>query len=296
MDSRLGEKTIEVVPTGVGLGAEICGIDVTTVDKESFKKIKKAFYEHQVLVFRNQKMTDSEMLEFSRFFGEIDLPRKTRIDKDPWISEHPEIIVVTNLKDEKGKPLGALGDGEAKWHADMTYLEEVPLASVLFAIEIPEKDEPGNNGETGFCDQYLAYETLPEDLKERIKDLRLVHDHVHNSAGEVTPNWEEQKSPLDTPGERHPITVSHHATGRKHLLLGRRPHAYIVGLSLEESEELIDRLWAHATQEKFAWHHDWKEGDLVVWDNWSTLHHRNPFNASKRRIMHRTQIKGIKPL
>ncbi len=295
MGRNLDEKTIELVPTGAALGAEIRDIDVTTVDKETFKEIEKAFREHQVLVFRDQKLTDAQLLEFARFFGEIDLPRKTRIDNDPWIPEHPEIIVVSNLKDENDKPLGALGAGEAKWHADMTYLEEVPLASVLLAIEIPEKDVPGKDGETGFCNQYLAYETLPEDLKERIKDRILVHDHVHNSTGAVTPNWEEQKSPLETPGRRHPIAVTHHATGRKHLFLGRRPYAYIVGLPLDESEELLDRLWAHATQEKFAWHHEWNPGDLVVWDNWSTLHHRNPFDDSKRRIMHRTQIKGVKP-
>lgn len=166
----------------------------------------------------------------------------------------------------------------------------MPLLSILYAIEVPDK-----GGETGFSNQCQAYDELSEDLKERIRDRILIHDHVHNSTGAVTPNWEEQESALETPGGRHPITVSHHATGLKHMFLGRRPYAYIVGLPLDENEELLDQLWAHATQEKFAWHHAWNVGDLVVWDNWSTLHHRNPFDDSKRRIMHRTQIKGVRP-
>ncbi|MCZ6452894.1 MAG: TauD/TfdA family dioxygenase [Alphaproteobacteria bacterium] len=290
MDGVSDRPVIEVVPSGTPLGAEIKGVDVTKIDAAHFTAIRQALHDHQVILFRDQDIDDPQFLEFARFFGEIDMPRKTRIDNDPWIPEYPEIIVVSNLRDDDGKAMGALGAGEAFWHADMTYLDEVPLASLLYALEIPD-----HGGETGFSNQRMAFETMPDDLLSRIAERELVHDHVHNSTGAVTPNWEEQDSPLETPGAHHPIVVHHHATGRKHLMLGRRPHALITGMEIEESEALLDELWAHATQEKFVWRHDWKAGDLIVWDNWCTLHHRNPFDDSQSRIMHRTQIKGVKP-
>lgn len=290
MDGVSDRPVIEVVPSGRPLGAEIKGVDVTKIDAAHFTAIRQALHDHQVILFRDQDIDDPQFLEFARFFGEIDMPRKTRIDNDPWIPEYPEIIVVSNLRDDDGKAMGALGAGEAFWHADMTYLDEIPLASLLYALEIPD-----HGGETGFSNQCMAFETMPDDLLSRIAERELVHDHVHNSTGAVTPNWEEQDSPLETPGAHHPIVVHHHATGRKHLMLGRRPHALITGMEIEESEALLDELWAHATQEKFVWRHDWKAGDLIVWDNWCTLHHRNPFDDSQSRIMHRTQIKGVKP-
>jgi taurine dioxygenase len=281
---------IDIVPSGGPLGAEIRGVDVARVDAASFAPIRQALYDHQVILFRDQDIDVPQFLDFARLFGEIDMPRKTRIDNDPWIPEHPEIIVISNLKDEKGEALGALGSGEAFWHADMTYLDDVPLCSLLRALEIPE-----SGGDTSFSNQIMALETMPADLAARIEGRILVHDHVHNSTGAVTPNWEEQDSPLETPGARHPIAVHHHATGRKHLMLGRRPHALIADMELEESEDLLDALWAHATQEKFAWRHTWRPGDLIIWDNWSTMHHRDPFDDAARRIMHRTQIKGVVP-
>jgi taurine dioxygenase len=283
-------QTLEIVPSGGPLGAEIRGVDVSTVDAASFPAIRQALHDHQVILFRGQDISDPQFLEFARYFGEIDMPRKTRIDNDPWIPEHPEIIVISNLKDETGKEMGALGASEAFWHADMTYLDDVPLCSLLYALEIPSE-----GGETGFSNQYLAFDTLPEDLSARMQGRELVHDHAHNSSGALTPNWEEQDSPLETQGAYHPIAVHHHATNRKHLMLGRRPHALITGLELDESEALLDDLWEHATQEKFAWRHEWQVGDLIIWDNWSTMHHRNPFDDSQRRIMHRTQIKGVVP-
>ena len=290
MDDIFDKYSIEIVPSGGPLGAEIKNIDVTQVDATLFSEIQKALHDHLVILFRGQDIDDPKFLKFARFFGEIDLPRKTRIDNDPWIPEYPEIIVVSNLKDDSGKEMGALGASEAFWHADMTYLDDVPLCSLLYALEVPDK-----GGDTGFSNQYMAFDSLPKALTARIKDHNLVHDHVHNSTGEVTPNWAEQKNPTDTPGAHHPITVTHHTTGRKHLMLGRRPHAWITGLELYESEVLLDDLWAHATQKKFSWRHSWKPGDLIVWDNWSTMHHRNSFDDSQRRVMHRTQIKGLVP-
>ena len=287
MDANPNDQTIELVPTGAALGVEIRGLDVTTLDKETFKEIEKAFRQHQVLVFRNQKLTDAQLLEFARYFGELDLPRKTRIDNDPWIPEHPEIILVSNLKDENDKPLGALGAGEAKWHADMTYIDVPPKAAILYALQVPAA-----GGNTYFANMYAAYEALPVRLKRAIEGRHAIHDAAHNSAGMRRMGYGEITDVRDTPGARHPLVRTNPRTGRRALFLGRRAHGYIVGMEVSESEALLDELWSHAGDLRFAMSHEWRVGDVLIWNNLSVIHRRDPFDAADRRLMHRTQIKG----
>ncbi|MEQ8195383.1 MAG: TauD/TfdA family dioxygenase [Rhodospirillales bacterium] len=287
----MAAKTIEIVPLGKHIGAEIRGIDVKAMDGDTFEAVRQAWLDHAgVLLFRDQEMDCPALLDFSRRFGEIDLPRKTRVDNDPWIPQFPQFILITNVKSETGKPLGALGAGEAFWHADMTYLDEVPRASILYSVEVPPE-----GGETGFLSLYEAMRTMPADLRKKIEGRVQLHDHVHNSTGEVTPNWAEQQDPRETPGARHPMIIAHPETGREALMIGRRPYAYIHGYELDESEAILNEVWAHATQEKFTWHHAWRPGDIIVWDNFCAMHHRNPFDDAKRRVMLRTQIKGERP-
>jgi taurine dioxygenase len=138
---------------------------------------------------------------------------------------------------------------------------------------------------------YLAYETLPEELKRRIAGLRAVHDATYNSAGERRKGYAELSDPRSAPGARHPLVRPHRETGRPCLFLGRRRNCYIEELSLEESENLLDTLWAHATQPRFAFRQQWQPGDLMLWDNRCTLHRRDAFDPKARRLMHRTQIR-----
>jgi taurine dioxygenase len=203
-----------------------------------------------------------------------------------FVEGHPEIYVVSNVI-KNGEPIGSLGAGEATWHTDMSYLQQPPKASILYALEVPP-----SGGNTYFCNMYRAYESLPEELKQRIATMLLKHDGTYNSGGYVRQGVTAADDPTTSPGEYHPLVCTHPETKRRLLYLGRRRNAYIKGLPLAESESLLDQLWSYATREEFAWHNEWRVGDLVLWDNRCTMHRRDPFDATSRRIMHRTQIKG----
>ena len=188
---------------------------------------------------------------------------------------------------ENGVPIGSLGAGEATWHTDMSYLDDPPKASILYALEVPP-----SGGNTYFSSMYRAYEILPDAIKKRIEGKRLKHDGTYNSGGYVRQGVSAVDDPMKSPGTFHPLVCVHPETNRRVLYLGRRRNAYIEGLPLPESESLLDELWACANREELAWHNEWRVGDLVFWDNRCTMHRRDPFAESSRRVMHRTQIKG----
>jgi len=279
------KSRINVVPTGKALGAEIQGIDLRTLDEEIFRCVYEAWLAHSALLFRGQMLTDDDLVEFSERFGELDWAPIQESGRR-FVEGHPEIYVVSNVL-ENGVPIGSLGAGEATWHTDMSYLPDPPKASILYALEVPP-----SGGNTYFSCMYGAYELLPESLKKKIEGRALKHDGTYNSGGYVRQGVTAVDDPLTSPGTYHPLVCRHPETNRRVLYLGRRRNAYIEGLSLLESEALLDELWDHATREELEWHNEWRVGDLVLWDNRCTMHRRDPFDAESRRVMHRTQIKG----
>jgi taurine dioxygenase len=277
--------TIRATKLADALGAEISGVDLSRpLPEEIFSAIREAWLEHLVLRFRGQSLTDPQLMAFSRRFGELDPPGPNPYGR-PYLADHPEMNVISNIK-VGGAPIGGLGDGEAVWHADMTYVERPPKGAMLYALEVP-----ASGGDTYWANMALAYETLPREIKERIAGLRAVHDATYNSAGERRKGYGEVSDPRSAPGARHPLVRIDPETGRRSLFLGRRRNSYVEGLALEESEALLDRLWAHATEPRFVFRQQWRAGDLVLWDNRCTLHRRDAFDPAARRLMHRTQIK-----
>jgi alpha-ketoglutarate-dependent taurine dioxygenase len=276
---------IGVSPTGAALAAEVRGVDLRRIDDSAFAAIHLAWLDHLVLLFRGQELADDDLIAFSRRFGDLDLA-PIQENGRRFVDGYPEIYVVSNVI-ENGVAIGSLGAGEAVWHTDMSYLEDPPKASMLYAIEVPPA-----GGNTGFTNMYRAFEDLPDALKRRIEGRRLKHDGTYNSGGYVRQGITATDDPVASPGTYHPIVCAHPETGRRCLYLGRRRNAYIEGLSLAESEALLDQLWHHATREDLSWYNTWRVGDLVLWDNRCTMHRRDPFDAASRRIMHRTQMKG----
>jgi len=238
-----------------------------------------------VLLFRGQKLTDEDLISFSKRLGDLDQAPIQESGRR-FVEGFPEIYVVSNVMKD-GVPIGSLGAGEATWHTDMSYLQDPPKASILYALEIPP-----SGGNTYFSNMYRAYESLPEELKLRINGLSLKHDGTYNSGGYVRQGVAAVDDPMKSPGTFHPLVCTHPETGRRMLYLGRRRNAYIDGLSLADSDALLDELWSYATRDELAWGNEWRVGDLVLWDNRCTMHRRDPFDAIARRIMHRTQIKG----
>ena len=269
------------------LGGEIVDLDISNkLTQDQINFINQSWDERLVLVFKKQNLDDHKLINFSKYFGELDPPGPNPYGIT-FLPEFPEINVISNVKNEQGTPIGNLGDGEAVWHADMTYLQLPPKAGILYALEVPE-----NQGNTHFANMALAYSELPNKLKEKIDDKMLIHDSAHNSAGILRKGYSEVDNPSKTPGARHPMVITDKNTNKKLLFLGRRPHAYIIGLELEESENLLNEIWEHATQEKFTWTQKWEKGDLLMWKNLNVLHKRDAFDPNTRRVMHRTQIKG----
>lgn len=281
--------SVRVLPSDKTLGAEIQGVDLRHLNDEDFAAIYKAWLDRSVILMRGQQLTDQDLIAFSRRLGDLDWAPIQETGRR-FVEGLPEIYVVSNVI-AKGEPIGSLGAGEAAWHTDMSYLEDPPKASMLYALEIPAA-----GGNTYFTGMYRAYEALPAETKRRIEGLRIKHDGTYNSGGYVRQGVTAVDDPVTSPGVYHPLVCTHPETGRRMLYLGRRRNAYIGGLPLAESEALLDELWTHASAERFSWHNVWKVGDVVLWDNRCTMHRRDPFDANDRRVMHRTQIKGSAPL
>jgi taurine dioxygenase len=285
---------IEVRRFDTALGAEIRGVDLSRPLKpEDARAIHEAWLEHLVLLFRGQTLTDAQLIDFSRRFGDLEFPPTKLLKLKKGIEQKseipPEINVISNVK-ENGKPIGQLGAGEAAWHTDSGFVEQPPKASILYAIEIPE-----NAGNTSFLNMYAAYETLADALKARIDGRKAKHDPSYTSVGVRRADFDEVIDVSRSPGPLHPIVRTHPETGRKALYLGRRLNAYVAGLPVAESEALLDAIWAHVEQPKFVWEHRWRVGDVVMWDNRCAMHRREAFDDSVRRILHRTQLKGDRP-
>lgn len=289
-----GELWIQ--PTGGPLGADIHGVDLShPLDNATFKRIADAWGEHLVLRFSGQKLDDPALMRFSQRFGELDeVPIPTDNMDRALAGVAPEaerwISVISNVK-KNGKSIGGLGSYESIWHTDMSYNDLPPRASLLYALECPS-----SGGDTGFANMYTAYETLPGSVRAEIEGKVCTHDASHNSAGERRRGFKEISDPRETPGAVHPLVRMHPVTKRKCLFLGRRRHAYVHGLDLADSERLLDQLWAHASKPEFSWYQKWRVGDLMLWDNRCTMHRRDAFDETSRRLMHRTQIVGEKVL
>lgn len=282
---------IEVRPVSDAIGAEVRGVSLADVDDALFAQIHQAWMTHCVLRFRGQLMTDGDLVAFSKRIGDLDVAPPNE-NGQRFVDAHPEILVISNVV-ENGAAIGSLGAGEAVWHSDMNYIDEPPTASVLWGREVPPPEDGGN---TGFLNMYKALEEMPGELRSEIEGLSIKHDSSTNSAGYLREGAEEVTDVTTCPGAAHPIIRTHPETGRQALYLGRRRNSYIVGKPLEESERLLNALWTHTEQEKFYWHHVWQPGDVVMWDNRCCMHRRDSFNPEARRVMHRTQIKGSKPV
>jgi taurine dioxygenase len=200
--------------------------------------------------------------------------------------------VISNII-EDGKAIGGLGDGEAFWHTDSSFVDVPPAASLLRSLECPP---PSAGGATSFLNCYSAYDTLPDSTKKRIDGLTMIHAATHSSGGRAHKGFESVEDVSKVPGARQPMVRTHPETGRKSLFLGRRINAYVIGLPVAESEELLDELWGHMVQEKFTWTQEWQVGDLIWWDNRCAMHRRDAFDPATRRLMHRTQLKGTRPV
>ncbi len=264
-DNKLENMT--VVPTDGALGAEILGLDLSKpVPKATVAAIRGAFLEHCLVVFRDQNLDEPDQVRFTRYFGEPVVHVRKQADRT-----NNEIMMVSNVK-KNGKPIGALGHQEIEFHSDLSYMPKPGTISMLYAVEIPD-----TGGATQWCNLYKAYAGLDEACKQGLAGLRATHRHF---------NAEQNPSDITD----HPIVCTHPETGRKTLFVSPLFCKTVIGLDAANGRERLAGLFEHALQTKYVWTHNWQIGDLVMWDNRATMHRREPFPDTQRRIMKRTQV------
>jgi taurine dioxygenase len=286
---------IEVVSCRAALGAEVRGIDLTTIDDVMFDRLHDIWLEHLLLVFRGQRFAAEDLVTLVRRFGtpvtSSALHKRSLEERtaNKVFDLPPEVTVVTNVKQD-GKPVGILGDGEVVWHSDFSFKEAPTAARMLLAVEIPPA-----GGLTYFTNCYAAYDTLPDAMKRRLSGMTIKQANIVDTAMQVRPGASLDMDIREVPGPSHPVISTHPETGRNMIFLGRRHGAYVNGLSLEDSEALLDELWAHTVQPKLTYVHEWAVGDIVVWDNRATLHKRDAFQSDSRRVLYAAQVEGHRP-
>ena len=287
----------QVVPMKAALGAEIRGIDLTRIDEPTFRELHQAWLDHVLLVFRGQSLAAQDLVSLVRRFGtpvtSSNLHERSLDERaaNKLYNLPPEVTVVSNVQDG-GKSIGILGDGEVVWHSDFSFKERPTAARMLVAMEVPPREA---GGKTLFLNCYAAYDAMPADLKRRVSGITVKQANIIDTAMKLRPGASLTDDIRTVPGPSHPVISTHPETGCNMVFLGRRHGSYVNGRSLEESEALLNELWAHCTQQRFCYEHTWAVGDVVVWDNRATLHRRDAFDSMSRRVLYAAQVEGHKP-
>jgi taurine dioxygenase len=266
------------------IGAEVTGVDLWAIADADFEKLYRAWIERGVIRIRDQQLDDIALQTFSARFGPLEEIPVLLSEAERSQLPSLYVTVISNIV-VNGEPIGGLANKEAAWHSDMTYIETPPPASILHAIEVPAK-----GGDTQFACQVAALKALPEDLLSEISGISIKHDASHTSIGNLRRGFEEVEDVRKVAGVAHPIIKRHEESGHDALFLGRRDFAYVEGLEIDESEELLDRIWRYAALPQNVWTQHWRVGDVIIWDNRRVLHRRDDFDQAARRLMKRCQV------
>jgi taurine dioxygenase len=260
-------------------GAEVSGIDLSKeMSATAQKTIKELWAEHQLLLFRGQTMGEIDLVRSSRYLGELEI----HIRREYLSEENPEVLLVSNIKKD-GRPVGILSDTEVGWHFDQIYLPRPAVGSMLMAVKLPS-----SGGQTSFADMTAAYEALPDVIKNRIDGKKAVQSYEAFNAQFSVPTNKTQK--VQSPDIEQPLVRTHPVSGRKALYICPSMTTQIVGMDKGESDKTLEFLFSWSVKPEFVYTHDWQMGDVLLWDNASTMHRREPFAVNDERLMKRTTI------
>jgi taurine dioxygenase len=283
-------QNFEVRRFDAPVGAEVVGLDISKpINDADFARIHRAHLDHHVLVFRDQRITPAQHIAFSRRFG----PLEIHVLHQFHLEGHPEILIVSNIKNENGEPIG-LGDAGAYWHSDLSYKPKPSLGSLLHAQELPSE-----GGDTLFADQHLAFEGLGPALQQRVLPLKAEHSYLAKyeelrARNPWRPKLSQQQIDQVAPAVQ-PVVRTHPETGRKALFVSEHFTTRIVGLPQAESDALLAELFAHSVKPEYVYRHRWAPHDLVFWDNRSLMHLAAGTPDELRRKLYRTTIEGDVP-
>jgi taurine dioxygenase len=282
-------QTFDIRPLAGNVGAEIIGLDLTRpLSDADFARVHRAHLDYHVVIFRDQRITPAQQIEFSRRFGVLQI----HVLKQFLLAGHPEILIVSNIV-EDGQPVG-LGDAGKYWHSDLSYKELPSLGSMLHAQELPSE-----GGDTLFADMHQAWDTLPEPLRQVVQGRSAVHSYTARySEGKNAASWRpkltaEQLAQVVT--VTHPIVRTHPENGRKALFVSEGFTTHIVGLPEDESRDVLAQIYAHSVRPENVYRHNWQPHDMVFWDNRSLIHLAAGCPDHLRRKLYRTTIQGDAP-
>jgi taurine dioxygenase len=278
-------------PTQSALGADVDGLDLSAPTSSDIATLLTALREHLVVRLRGYTLDDVAFTRLAERFGDLEGSPDFSKSRDVYVAASPKMTVVSNVTVD-GKLVGDHGDGELNWHTDQGFVERPSGFTFLVAREVPP-----SGGNTSFANMYRAYERLSPEVKQKIARLKIKHQESHTAQGIPRPGYRDiaTHDPRELPGPQHPVVRTHPDSGRKALYLGRRFGAYIPGLTLAQSEALLDELWGNAARPEDCWTQQWQLGDLIIWDNRCTMHRRDAFTGQGRRRMHRLTTLGERP-
>ena len=270
------------------IGAEIRGLDISQLlDAQTIADLRRAWLDHAVLVFPGQQLDPDQQRAFVSIWGTIGKRAQALPSQRPRAWDGPDYnadaMLVSNIRKD-GKPIGVLPDGEMWFHHDMCYAAAPNRASFLYSIEIPS-----HGGDTHFASMSAAYDNLPEQLKQRIEGKRVLQafDEIQDRRLDL------DAIALDTVKHAwQPIVLRHPETGRRALYVNRLMSHRIEGMSLADSDALLEELYAYGEDPRVRYEHAWRVGDLVMWDNLNSMHARTDFPREERRLMRRFTISG----
>lgn len=276
--------TMSVEPLSPALGGEIKGVDLRRPqDDATIKAINAAFDQHVVVVFRDQDLSEADQLRAAGYFGKVHVRRRPANGRTPGGDYDTPFMMVTNIV-ENGKSVGSFGDGEMWFHHDTSYYPQPHRATFLYSMQLTSR-----GGETCFSNMYKAYDNIPRALRDRLegRNVLQVHDYKRRERIDLS-----QVALGKILHHEQPIIITHPATGKKALYVSRLMSARIEGFSPAESEAALAQLFDIAEDPAIVYEHEWRLGDLVVWDNWCSIHARKDFPREEPRLMRRCTIEG----
>lgn len=297
---------IEVVKLGQNIGAEIKGVDLSkSISDEVFQEIFQAFFDNEVVVFRDQNLQPSDQVSFTRRFGDLE----KHVRKESLLKGMEEIFVISNMIGDDGKPIGAQDVGRF-WHSDLSYKKVPSMLSALYSIVIPVDANGITKGDTQYSSATHSYSALPDELKQKLAELKAVHSYKYyrtinreaQSIDAINGGKKVMEPPLTedmlkaTPDVNPPLVRTHPVTKKKCLFINEGHTSHIEGMNAQESKDLLNSLYEHMVKPEFKYVHKWQKGDLLMWDN-CALQHKATFDYDLplQRLMHRTTVRGSEP-
>ena len=279
-DQRLQCQPMRAPDGAQHFGLEITGFDLTTGNRAQQHAIVQQWSDEPLVLIRNQLVGEQDLMAFSRLFGELEVV----VRKDIHSPYHPEIAFISNLYLKDGSNIGGLGDYEVRWHSDQSYRKRPATGAVFFAIEVPP-----SGGNTRWIDMRMAYRALPAQTRALIDDRHGLYAYEMYDT-DITESDQVEDIRERTPDARHPLVLRHPRSGEASLYFDPTQTYAIDGLDAETSADLVNTLTEHVSQPAFVQEHQWRLGDVMLWDNARLLHSRTDFDVSHPRLAKRTTV------